>query len=149
MSKFDPATSVQNLAQFGEFGDVNPSITDSATYTFMQARTMSDTFAGETEDKSAAFIWQNFYYKENRINEYCITFFSKQKNGLYNRFEEQHFQRAYSINYISKMLVHSKLNIIKILGEDLVNEPEKKSERVYIVCMKGNDNKIHGKNINS
>jgi methionine-gamma-lyase len=49
MNRFDPATSVQNLEQFGEFGDVNPSVTDSATYTFMQARTMSDTFAGETE----------------------------------------------------------------------------------------------------
>ena len=49
MNRFDPATSVQNLEQFGEFGDVNPSVTDSATYTFMQARTMSDTFAGETQ----------------------------------------------------------------------------------------------------
>ena len=49
MKRFDPATSVQNLEQFGEFGDVNPSVTDSATFTFMQARTMSDTFAGEAE----------------------------------------------------------------------------------------------------
>ncbi len=38
--KFDPASNIQNLRQFGEFGDVNPSITDSATYTFMQANTM-------------------------------------------------------------------------------------------------------------
>jgi methionine-gamma-lyase len=47
--KFDPASSIQDLKQFGEFGDVNPSITDSATYTFLQAKTMSDTFAGVTE----------------------------------------------------------------------------------------------------
>lgn len=46
---FDPASKIQDLHQFGEFGDVNPSITDSATYTFMQAKTMADTFQGKAE----------------------------------------------------------------------------------------------------
>ncbi len=45
--KHDPASQIQDLHQFGEFGDVNPSITDSATYTFMQAKTMTETFHGE------------------------------------------------------------------------------------------------------
>lgn len=49
MKKFDPASAIQNLRQFGEFGDVNPSVTDSATYTFLEARTMTDTFHGETQ----------------------------------------------------------------------------------------------------
>jgi len=47
--KFDPAGRIFDLLQFGEFGDVNPSITDSATYTFMQATTMSETFTGLQE----------------------------------------------------------------------------------------------------
>ncbi|HEX3009327.1 MAG TPA: aminotransferase class I/II-fold pyridoxal phosphate-dependent enzyme [Bacteroidales bacterium] len=46
---FDPASNIQDLKQFGEFGDVNPSITDSATYTFMQAKTMAETFQGKAE----------------------------------------------------------------------------------------------------
>lgn len=45
----DPSTRIFDLLQFGEYGDVNPSITDSATYTFLQATTMSETFAGEQE----------------------------------------------------------------------------------------------------
>ncbi len=45
----DPAGRIQDLLQFGEFGDVNPSITDSATYTFMQAKTMEATFDGQAE----------------------------------------------------------------------------------------------------
>ena len=49
MKKFSPASAIQDLRQFGEFGDVNPSVTDSATYTFLEARTMTDTFHGETE----------------------------------------------------------------------------------------------------
>ena len=49
MKNFNPASAIQDLHQFGEFGDVNPSVTDSATYTFLEARTMTDTFLGETE----------------------------------------------------------------------------------------------------
>lgn len=49
MKKFDPATELSKLEQFGEFGGVNPSISDSATFTFMGAETMVDTFHGETE----------------------------------------------------------------------------------------------------
>jgi len=47
--KNDPSSRIFDLLQFGEFGDVNPSITDSATYTFLQAHTMSDTFSGLQE----------------------------------------------------------------------------------------------------
>ncbi len=47
--KFDPASRLQDLLQFGEYGDVNPSVTDSATYTFLEARTMKETFDGTTE----------------------------------------------------------------------------------------------------
>lgn len=38
-----------DLQYFGEFGGVNPSISDSSTYTFISAKTMSDTFEGNTE----------------------------------------------------------------------------------------------------
>lgn len=47
--KFDPANSIQDLQYFGEFGGVNPSISDSSTYTFLSAKTMFDTFEGNTE----------------------------------------------------------------------------------------------------
>ena len=42
--KFNPAENIQDLQYFGEFGGVNPSISDSSTYTFLSAKTMFDTF---------------------------------------------------------------------------------------------------------
>lgn len=48
MSKH-PATSIQDLQYFGEFGGVNPSISDSSTYTFLTAKNMQDTFEGTAE----------------------------------------------------------------------------------------------------
>ncbi|MEX0287930.1 MAG: aminotransferase class I/II-fold pyridoxal phosphate-dependent enzyme [Flavobacteriaceae bacterium] len=38
-----------DLQYFGEFGGINPSISDSSTYTFLSAKTMFDTFEGNTE----------------------------------------------------------------------------------------------------
>lgn len=46
---FDPANKIQDLQYFGEFGGVNPSISDSSTYTFLSAKTMFDTFEGNAE----------------------------------------------------------------------------------------------------
>ena len=49
MSTFNPADKIQDLQYFGEFGGVNPSISDSSTYTFLSAKTMFDTFEGNAE----------------------------------------------------------------------------------------------------
>ena len=46
---FKPADSIQDLQYFGEFGGVNPSISDATTFTFVSAKTMYDTFEGNTE----------------------------------------------------------------------------------------------------
>jgi methionine-gamma-lyase len=46
---FNPADNIQDLQYFGEFGGVNPSISDSSTYTFLSAKTMFDTFEGNTD----------------------------------------------------------------------------------------------------
>ncbi|WP_445731799.1 aminotransferase class I/II-fold pyridoxal phosphate-dependent enzyme [Mariniflexile sp.] len=46
---FKPANRIQDLQYFGEFGGVNPSISDSSTYTFLSAKTMFDTFEGNAD----------------------------------------------------------------------------------------------------
>ncbi len=62
MKKYDPATAIQMLEQFGEFGGVNPSITDSATYTFLQEETMIDAFKGEAE---GCFLYSRHWNPSN------------------------------------------------------------------------------------
>ncbi|WP_299684801.1 aminotransferase class I/II-fold pyridoxal phosphate-dependent enzyme [uncultured Dokdonia sp.] len=46
---YKPANKIQDLQYFGEFGGVNPSISDSSTYTFLSAKTMFDTFEGDAD----------------------------------------------------------------------------------------------------
>jgi len=59
----DPASAIQYLNQFGEFGDVNPSITDSATYTFLEAKTMVGTFEGKEE---GCFLYSRHWNPSNK-----------------------------------------------------------------------------------
>lgn len=61
--KIDPASAIQDLLQFGEYGDVNPSITDSATFTFMQANTMLETFEGASE---GCFLYSRHWNPSNK-----------------------------------------------------------------------------------
>ncbi|MCZ6593735.1 MAG: aminotransferase class I/II-fold pyridoxal phosphate-dependent enzyme [Bacteroidetes bacterium] len=49
LKNFKPANKIQDLQYFGEFGGVNPSISDSSTYTFLSAKTMFDTFEGNAD----------------------------------------------------------------------------------------------------
>ena len=63
MKKNDPASRIQYLRQFGEFGGVNPSITDSSTYTFLEADTMVDTFHGETQ---GCFLYSRHWNPSNK-----------------------------------------------------------------------------------
>lgn len=61
---FDPASQIFNQKQFGEFGGVNPSITDSSTYTFLGADTMVDTFEGEAE---GCFLYSRHWNPTNKM----------------------------------------------------------------------------------
>ncbi len=46
---YKASNNLQDLQYFGEYGGVNPSISDSSTYTFLSAKKMFDTFEGNTE----------------------------------------------------------------------------------------------------
>lgn len=61
--KFCPACALQDLKQFGEYGDVNPSITDSATYTFMKEETMIEAFHGEAQ---GCFLYSRHWNPSNK-----------------------------------------------------------------------------------
>jgi methionine-gamma-lyase len=60
---FDPASNIQHLKQFGEFGGVNPSITDSSTFTFLHADDMEETFLGHME---GCFLYSRHWNPTNK-----------------------------------------------------------------------------------
>lgn len=61
--KNDAITRLYDLLQFGEFGDVNPSITDSSTYTFLNPDDMTETFLGHTH---GCFLYSRHWNPSNK-----------------------------------------------------------------------------------
>lgn len=47
--KKKPADKIQDIQYFGEYGGVNPSISDSSTFTYMAGKTMEMVFDGDKE----------------------------------------------------------------------------------------------------
>lgn len=94
----------------------------------------TNTFA-ETKS-NAAYIWENFYNKNKKINEYYLNFFIKQTQTNYKRFKEIHYERAYSINTIKKLLKKSNLKLLAVYDAFTFNKPKKDSERIYFVVQK-------------
>ena len=71
MHHFDPSVEIQDYLVFGEYGDVNPSITDSSTYTFLNPDTMKELFEQEIE---GCFLYSRHW---NPTNKYLADALAK------------------------------------------------------------------------
>ncbi len=72
--KFNPAKAIQDLQYFGEFGGVNPSIEDSSTFTFLNAKKMEETFEKEVE---GCYLYSRHW---NPTNHYLSDALAKMEN---------------------------------------------------------------------
>ena len=90
-----------------------------------------NTFAEDREECS--FIWQNFYDQEDGINEYDLTLFIRMESGLYQKFEEVHFQRAYETEEIKEALRLAGFENPGSGGFRYLKEQETESERLYFI----------------
>ena len=90
------------------------------------------TFADTAED--AAFIWENYYYEEEKINEYHVTFFEEEEQDVYRRYEETHYQKAYDISKIKELIEKSGLKVEAVYDCFTESEPAVQSERICFVA---------------
>jgi methionine-gamma-lyase len=72
---FDPASRIQDYLVFGEFGDVNPSITDSSTFTFLDPARMEETFEHDIE---GCFLYSRHW---NPTNRYLAEALARMEDG--------------------------------------------------------------------
>jgi len=86
------------------------------------------------EHENGSFIWENNYYPEENINEVNLTFFIKQENSLYRKYQETHTRRAYDLETIRKLLNEAQLDMIGAYHELTELEPRPDSERIYIIA---------------
>lgn len=89
-----------------------------------------NTFILENDNSFCA--WQNEFDKKRRVCDFYLTFFSK--NGAkYTRFDEEHTERAYSIDEISTLIEKAGMKLLKVYDSLSFNSPKKDSQRVFFV----------------
>ncbi len=90
-----------------------------------------NTFAENREDCS--FIWENTYDAVTGLNEYALTLFLRGEDGRYERFEEFHYQRAYTVETVKKAAAEAGMDLIAVYDAFTRDAPSDTCERVYVV----------------
>ncbi|MCR4436381.1 MAG: class I SAM-dependent methyltransferase [Clostridiales bacterium] len=82
------------------------------------------------------YIWENHYDRKRKICRFDLTFFVKEGQA-YRKFEETHFERAFSADELKKIISESGLELAGILDEMSFHSfSAKKSKRAFFVCRK-------------
>lgn len=93
-----------------------------------------NTFAESRSEGS--FIWENYYDKESRINEYDLTLFIPEADGLYRRYTETHFQRNYTTEQITDFLTQAGFTCEGMYDDYTTEAAHAESERITFVAIK-------------
>ena len=64
--------------------------------------------------EACSFIWENSWYEEERVNEYDLTIFEKEENGLFRKYTETHFQRAYEIKTVKRLIQEAGMEFVAV-----------------------------------
>ncbi|MBM6828336.1 class I SAM-dependent methyltransferase [Anaerotignum lactatifermentans] len=93
-----------------------------------------NTYASVEED--AAYIWENTYDEEDSINEYAVNFFLRRPDGSYERTEEYHYERAYSMEEIEQALEENGLCVAGVYDDYRWQAPEETCQRICVLAKK-------------
>lgn len=84
--------------------------------------------------EACSFIWENSWYEEERVNEYDLTIFEKEENGLFRKYTETHFQRAYEIKTVKRLIQEAGMEFVAVYDAFTKEAPKADSERLYFIA---------------
>lgn len=90
------------------------------------------TFAENREEGS--FIWENYYDTEEKINEYDLTLYVKSEDGCFERFQETHFQKCYTMSTIKNLIEEAGLEFLAMYDAYTQEPLKEESEKVTFIA---------------
>ena len=91
-----------------------------------------NTFAENRPEGS--FIWENYYDGETGINEYDLTLFVREEEGIYRKFEETHYQRAYELEQVRRAVKEAGLEFVAAYDAGTHKPVQQDSQRIYVIA---------------
>lgn len=101
-------------------------------------------FLDETEDTYC--VWRAEYSKRSRICSYFMDLFRlDEESGQWERGEELHRERAYTVEELTGFLRQAGFLGIKVYGDKKMRAPRPGEQRVFFVARKDKRSKINGR----
>ena len=95
---------------------------------------LGDATIAENREESS-FIRENDFDEEEGINEYDLTLFIRREDeDLYEKYEETHYQRAYSLERVEELIGEAGLKLEAVYDAFTLQPPKPESQRVYFVA---------------
>ena len=94
---------------------------------------LGDGFFGE-EREEAAYLWQNRLDKKRRVLHMDITFFVREADGRYRRFQEEHEQRAHSAAELTAWLEAEGFQNVEVFGDQTFDAPGAEEKRLHFLA---------------
>ena len=91
-----------------------------------------NTIAENREEGS--FIWENQYDEESGLNVYQLALFIPVEDDLCRKYEEIHYQQAYTLEQIQTLLFEAGMEYITAYDAFTHEAPREDSERIYVVA---------------
>ena len=91
-----------------------------------------NTFAENRPEGS--FIWENYYDGETGINEYDLTLFVREEEGIYRKFEETHYQRAYELEQVRRAVKEAGMEFVAAYDAGTHKPVRQDSQRIYVIA---------------
>ncbi|MFI3173787.1 MAG: class I SAM-dependent methyltransferase [Bacillota bacterium] len=126
---------------FDTFSGVANALTENGLFLFdMNTEYKFKEVLGNQEhtniDETSAYFWANEYDDDEKINTYYVNLFLETENGLYERQEECHYERAYTIEEISENLQKASFEIIDIFSDYEKKAVHETTERFVFIVKK-------------
>ena len=96
---------------------------------------IGETTIAENRDEGS-FIWDNYFYEDEMVNEYELTLFIREENGLFRKYEETHYQKAYELDTVKRLIEEAGLLFVTAYDAFTREPVSKDSERMYIIARK-------------
>lgn len=93
---------------------------------------LGETTIAENRDEGS-FIWENSYDPENGLNIYQLAVFLPREDGLYEKCEELHCQKAYEQEEIEELLAEAGMELLAVYDAYTMEPVREDSERLFFV----------------
>ena len=97
--------------------------------------TLGNNFFGEDRD-DIAYLWSNRFDESTRTVTMDLTFFTRDRDGRYRRFDELHVQRAHEPEHLSALLTGCGFTGVQVFGDRRFEPPAPDEPRIHIAAIR-------------